>query len=303
MLAVHSCLDWEITEVTPGFRVQPACAYMVTATLQYPVIPHCSSQCASSSRTLSAAGACIASSKASRCDAASAQLLSILRHTHTHTDARERPDLLRLLAPRRPCRLAPLLTLLLTLRLRFLRLTGEGLDPEEVGALALGLAHLPESLESDTAGLDFLPLPTSALSSSLESETAGLTAGLELFFTSDLLESEAAGLALAWGFCLSLGSLSESLRTGLLSLLGVPLLSEGAGLLALTGGCLLSFGPASSESEDDKAFLSGLSALTYMQSRPQCAEKSQSGAARLLQNRARLREMHAVSCNTDWSTL
>ena len=158
--------------------------------------------------------------------------------------------------------------------MRFFRLTGKGLDPEEVAALTLGLAPLPEPLESDTAGLELLPLPTSALSSSLESETAGLAAGLELFFTSELLESEAAGLALALGFCLSLGLLSESLRTGLLSLLGVPLLSEGAGLLALAGGCLLSFGPASSESEDDKAFLSGLSALTYMQSRPQCAEKS-----------------------------
>ena len=145
--------------------------------------------------------------------------------------------------------------------MRFLRLTGEGLDPEEVAALALGLASFPESLESDRAGL-VLPLATLALSSSLESETAGL----ELFFTSEPLESEAAGLALTLVFCLSLNSLSESLRMGFLSFLGVPLLSEGAGLLTLAGGCLLSFGPASSESEDDKAFLSGLSALTYMQS-------------------------------------
>ena len=136
-----------------------------------------------------------------------------------------------------------------------------------MAALAFGLAPFPESLESDTAGLA-LPLATLALSSSLESDTAGLAAGLDLFFTPESLESDAAGLALTLGFCLSLGSLSESLRTGLLSLLGVPLLSEGAGLLALAGGCLLSFGPASSESEDDRTFLSGLSALTYMQSKP-----------------------------------
>ena len=61
--------------------------------------------------------------------------------------------LLRLLA-RLPARLAPLLTLLLALRLRFLRLTGEGLaDSEELIALALTLSFsLSESLEDETAG-------------------------------------------------------------------------------------------------------------------------------------------------------
>lgn len=173
--------------------------------------------------------------------------------------------LLRLLAPRRPWRLAPLLILLLTLRLRFLRLTGEGLDSEEVTALAFALAAFPEWLESELAGFGLFPLATFALSSSLESEAAGLAAGLEGFFTSESLEFEAAGLALVLGFGLSLGSLLESLAAGVPSRLGVPLLLDGAGLLILAGGCLLSFGPASSESEDDKAFLSGLSALTYMQ--------------------------------------
>lgn len=229
---------------------------MVAATLQYPVTSKLLSQCTSSSRMLGAAGACIT---------------TCTLH-HQHMNARGSLHLLRLLAPRRPCRLAPLLTLLLRLRLRFLRLTGERLDPEEVAALALGLAAFPESLESDRAGL-VLPLASLALFSSLESEMAGLAAGLELLFTSESLESEAAALALALGFCLSLGSLSESLRAGLLTLLGVPLLSEGAGLLPLAGGCLLSFGPASSESEDDRTFLSGLSALTYMQNELQCAEQ------------------------------
>lgn len=173
--------------------------------------------------------------------------------------------LLRLLAPRRPWRLAPLLMLLLTLRLRFLRLTGEGLDSEEVTALAFALPPFPEWLESEAAGFGFFPLATCALSSSLESEAAGLAAGLEpFFFTSELLESDAAGLLFVLGFGLSLGSLLESLAAGVLSRLGVPLLLDGAGLLILAGGCLFSFGPASSESEDDKAFLSGLSALTYM---------------------------------------
>lgn len=148
--------------------------------------------------------------------------------------------------------------------MRLPRLTGEGLDSEEVAALALGLPPFPESPESDIAALA-LPLATLGLSSSLESDTAGLAAGLELFLTSESLESEAPGLALALGLCLSLGSLSESLTgAGLLSLLGLPLLAEAAGLLALGGGCLFSFGPASSESDDDKAFRSGLSALTCM---------------------------------------
>lgn len=191
--------------------------------------------------------------------------IRISGHKYLNLAGRESSHLLRLLAPLRPCRLAPLLTLLLALRLRLLRLTGEGLESEEVAALALGLPPFPESPESDRAGLA-LPLATSGLSSSLESETAGLAAGLELFFTSESLESEAAGLALALGLCLSLGLLSESLTgAGLLSLLGLPLLSERAGLLALEGGCLFSLGPASSESDDDKAFQSGLSALTYMQ--------------------------------------
>lgn len=147
--------------------------------------------------------------------------------------------------------------------MRFLRLTGERLDSEEVTALAFGLPACPESLESDTAGFAF-PLASLALSSLLESEAAGLAAGLELFFTPESLESEAAGLAFGLGLGLSLGSLSASLAAGVLPLLGVPLLLDGTGLLILTGGCLFSFGPASSESEDDKAFLSGLSALTYM---------------------------------------
>ena len=65
--------------------------------------------------------------------------------------------LLRLLA-RLPARLAPLLTLLLlTLRLRFLRLTGEGLDSEELTAFALGFfSPLSEPLESEAAGLAFV---------------------------------------------------------------------------------------------------------------------------------------------------
>lgn len=65
--------------------------------------------------------------------------------------------LLRLLA-RLPVRLAPLLTLLLlTLRLRFLRLTGEGLDSEELTAFALSFfSPLSEPLESEAAGLAFV---------------------------------------------------------------------------------------------------------------------------------------------------
>ena len=172
--------------------------------------------------------------------------------------------LLRLLA-RCPGRLAPLLTLLLVLRSRFFRLTGEGLDSEEEAAFALGFPLLPESLESDTVALAFLLAPV-ALAPSLESESAGLAAALEPFFTSGLLESDAAGLAFASVSFLALTPLSESLAAGLFPLLGLSLLSEGAGLLALAGGCLLSFGPASSESEEDTAFLSGLSAFTCMQS-------------------------------------
>lgn len=115
---------------------------------------------------------------------------------------------------RLPALLAPLLTLLLlTLRLRFLRLTGEGLaDSEELAALILGLVSLSESLES-----------------------------------------EAAGLAFVLGTLLGLASLSESLTgSGLLLLLLTGLLSSlSAGDLTFTGVAFFSLGPASSDSESD----------------------------------------------------
>ncbi len=77
--------------------------------------------------------------------------------TCTQTKPGSKLHLLRLLA-RLPVRLAPLLTLLLlTLRLRFLRLTGEGLDSEELTAFALGFfSTLSEPLESEAAGLAFV---------------------------------------------------------------------------------------------------------------------------------------------------
>ena len=77
--------------------------------------------------------------------------------TCTQTKPGSRLHLLRLLA-RLPVRLAPLLTLLLlTLRLRFLRLTGEGLDSEELTAFALSFfSTLSEPLESEAAGLAFV---------------------------------------------------------------------------------------------------------------------------------------------------
>lgn len=108
--------------------------------------------------------------------------------------------------------LAPLLTLLLLrLRLRFLRLTGEGLgDSEELSALALGFTSLSESLES-----------------------------------------EAAAFALLLASFLGLASLSESLTGAGLLLLAGLLLSLGAGELTFAGAAFLSFGPASSESESD----------------------------------------------------
>ena len=74
----------------------------------------------------------------------------------TYIKPGSRLHLLRLLACL-PVRLAPLLTLLLlTLRLRFLRLTGEGLDSEELTAFALGFfSAWSEPLESEAAGLAF----------------------------------------------------------------------------------------------------------------------------------------------------
>lgn len=74
----------------------------------------------------------------------------------TQTKPGSRLHLLRLLA-RLPVRLAPLLTLLLlTLRLRFLRLTGDGLDSEELTAFVLSFFSALSSLESEAAGLAFV---------------------------------------------------------------------------------------------------------------------------------------------------
>lgn len=126
--------------------------------------------------------------------------------------------LLRLLA-RLPARLAPLLTLLLlALRLRFLRLTGEGLaDSDELTTLALAFTiSLSEPLESDTAGLAF-----------------------------DLASF------------LGLASLSESLATGRLLFSGLLLSARAGDLIFTASGSFLSLGPASSESESDVG-LSGL---------------------------------------------
>lgn len=120
--------------------------------------------------------------------------------------------LLRLLA-RLPVRLAPLLTLLLlTLRLRFLRLTGEGLDELTGSALAF-TSSLPESLDPEAAGL---ALVFASFFGGLASLSESLPAGLLLLLFSGLLFK-------------------------------LP-----AGDLALAGcSSFLSLGPASSESESD----------------------------------------------------
>lgn len=127
--------------------------------------------------------------------------------------------LLRLLA-RLPARLAPLLTLLLlTLRLRFLRLTGEGLDSEELTAFALGFF--------------------STLSEPVESEAAGLAFVLASFFRgfASLSESLAAGLLLFSGLLLT-GDFTLTGCSSFFSLGPAPSESESdAGLSALTLAC------------------------------------------------------------------
>lgn len=151
--------------------------------------------------------------------------------------------LLRLLA-RLPAGLPPLLALVLALRLRFFRLTGEGLaDSEELAALAFTFtSSLSESLEVETAGLAGAFAFSSSLSELLAaaglvgelSEGAGdsaltsafLAGGLaseseeKVFLGSGLSDSSLTGVAFLADLLLGL-----SLSWSLLLLLLLPLSS------------------------------------------------------------------------------
>lgn len=142
--------------------------------------------------------------------------------------------LLRLLACL-PVRLAPLLTLLLlTLRLRFLRRTGEGLD-ELTGATLAFTSSLPESLDPEAAGL---ALVFASFFGGLASLSESLPAGLLLLLFSGLLFTLPAGdLALAGcSFFLSLGPASSESESDA----GLSALTVAAGSAFLTG---LDFSP------------------------------------------------------------
>lgn len=126
-------------------------------------------------------------------------------------------NLLRLLA-RLPASLAPLLVLVLALRLRFFRLTGEGLaDSEESTTLALAFkSSLSESLDTETAGLMGALACSASLSELLAAGLAGKLsdgAGDSTLTTSAFL---AGGLASESEEKVFLGSgLADSALTGM----------------------------------------------------------------------------------------